>query len=144
MVADAGDPEFYICGPAPFMEIVEQTLLAARRRRRLGSTSSGSPRREAPAPPTETANANGTRVTIEVDGRTDVAEHRAGTTILQTARQLGMSPPSSCESGSCATCMARIVEGSASMRVNNALTPDEVDEGWVLTCQPCRRHRRCT
>ena len=21
------------------------------------------------------------------------------------------------------------------MRVNNALTPDEVDDGWVLTCQ---------
>jgi hypothetical protein len=21
------------------------------------------------------------------------------------------------------------------MRVNNALTPDEVDEGWILTCQ---------
>ena len=26
-------------------------------------------------------------------------------------------------------------EGTATMRANNALTPDEVDEGWVLTCQ---------
>ena len=25
--------------------------------------------------------------------------------------------------------------GSVTMRVNNALTPDEVAEGWVLTCQ---------
>ena len=62
-------------------------------------------------------------------------EHRPGTTILQTARQMGMSPPFSCEAGSCATCMARLVEGTASMHVNNALTADEVDEGWVLTCQ---------
>jgi hypothetical protein len=31
--------------------------------------------------------------------------------------------------------MARLVEGSASMFVNNALTDDEVADGWVLTCQ---------
>ena len=76
-----------------------------------------------------------TRVTIELDGRTDWVDHRPGTTILQTARQMGMSPPFSCESGSCATCMARLVDGEVSMYVNNALTPEEVDDGWVLTCQ---------
>jgi len=26
-------------------------------------------------------------------------------------------------------------EGSARMRANNALTPEEVEEGWILTCQ---------
>ena len=31
--------------------------------------------------------------------------------------------------------MALLREGSAAMRVNNALTPDEVEEGWILTCQ---------
>jgi len=31
--------------------------------------------------------------------------------------------------------MARLTEGTASMHVNNALTPEEVAEGWVLTCQ---------
>ena len=75
------------------------------------------------------------QVTIELSGRTDSTEHRPGTTILQTARQMGMSPPFSCEAGSCATCMARLVEGTATMHVNNALTDDEVAEGWVLTCQ---------
>ncbi len=75
------------------------------------------------------------RVTIELDGKREVAEHRAGTTILQTARQLGLSPPFSCESGSCATCMARVLEGTVEMHVNNALADDELDEGWILTCQ---------
>jgi ferredoxin len=75
------------------------------------------------------------RVTIDLDGRCETTDHHAGTTILQTARQLGMAPPYSCESGSCATCMARVVEGSVEMHVNNALTDDEVAEGWVLTCQ---------
>ena len=31
--------------------------------------------------------------------------------------------------------MALVRDGSATMRRNNALTPEEVEEGWVLTCQ---------
>jgi hypothetical protein len=31
--------------------------------------------------------------------------------------------------------MAKLVEGSVQMHVNDALTDAEVEEGWVLTCQ---------
>jgi hypothetical protein len=31
--------------------------------------------------------------------------------------------------------MARLTEGSARMINNDALEDDEVEEGWVLTCQ---------
>lgn len=79
--------------------------------------------------------ATATQVTIQLNGRTETAEHHPGTTVLQTARQMGMSPPSQCEAGNCATCMAKLVEGEVTMLVNDALAPDEVDEGWILTCQ---------
>jgi ferredoxin len=75
------------------------------------------------------------RVTIELDGRVDSTDHHPGTTILQAARQMGMSPPSSCEAGNCATCIAKLVAGSVTMHVNDVLEDDEVEEGWVLTCQ---------
>ena len=39
------------------------------------------------------------QVTIELDGRTETTDYRPGTTILQTARQMGMAPPFSCEAG---------------------------------------------
>lgn len=134
--ASARGGEFYVCGPAPYMEIVESALRSLgveAPRIHIERFSTAELLVGAPPPPPEPPG--GTQVTIELDGRAESTEHRPGTTILQTARQMGMSPPFSCESGSCATCMARLVEGSVSMFVNNALTPEELEEGWILTCQ---------
>jgi ferredoxin-NADP reductase len=129
--------EFYVCGPEPFMEIVETTLLGDGVGAERIHTERFTPERFSPEPepPPPFASTADTVVTIELDGRTETADYQVGTTILQTARQMGMSPPFSCEAGSCATCMARVIEGTAKMHANNALTEDEVDEGWVLTCQ---------
>jgi 3-ketosteroid 9alpha-monooxygenase subunit B len=132
----SGASEFYICGPGPHMDVVERGLgalgVAAPRIHIERFTQPDQPVVAATVAP-EPLRA--TRVTVELDGRTDTTDHHPGTTILQTARQMAMAPPFSCESGNCATCMARLVGGSVSMFVNNALTPEEVEDGWILTCQ---------
>ena len=74
-------------------------------------------------------------VTVILKGKSTEIGYHPGDTILETTRRGALTAPSSCEAGNCATCMALCKEGSARMRVNNALTPEEVDEGWVLTCQ---------
>jgi ferredoxin len=74
-------------------------------------------------------------VVIRLERQASTVEYVAGDTILDAARRAGLRPPFSCEQGNCATCMAHLDLGSAAMRVNNALSPDEVGEGWVLTCQ---------
>ncbi len=130
-----GDAEFYVCGPGPFMALVEQTLLdqgVDEGRIHIERFTASEPASTADTGPEQV---DGIQVTIDLDGRSEATTHRAGTTILQTARQMGMAPPFSCEAGSCATCMARVVDGAASMLVNNALTTEEVEAGWVLTCQ---------
>jgi len=130
------DGEYFICGPPPFMDIVEGVLVddgvEAGRIHIERFTPAVSPQ---PSPQSQPAGASRSQVTIELAGRTDSVEHHPGTTILQMAREMGMPAPSSCESGSCATCMARLVEGEVSMFVNNALADDELEEGWILTCQ---------
>lgn len=82
----------------------------------------------------ETSRAGGT-VTIQLDGSTASVPTRPGETLLDSARRAGMGPPFSCEAGNCGTCMALLKTGRATMRVNDALTEDEVEEGYVLTCQ---------
>jgi ferredoxin len=58
-----------------------------------------------------------------------------GETLLQSARRAGLTPPFSCESGNCGTCIAKLTEGAATMKVNDVLDEDEVADGYVLTCQ---------
>ena len=89
-----------------------------------------------PTPPDLSAGGVVTEeVTIELDRCATTVTYCPGNTLLQTARMAGLNPPSSCEVGNCGTCMARLTEGSARMLNNDALEDDEVEEGWVLTCQ---------
>ncbi len=135
LVDTAQDPDFYVCGPGPFMDLVETTLLDRGVSAHRIHIERFTPDEWVPEVVAVEGGTGPLQVTIELDGRTESTDYHPGTTILQTARQMGLSPPFSCESGSCATCMARLLEGTASMHVNNALTDDEVVGGWVLTCQ---------
>jgi ferredoxin len=54
---------------------------------------------------------------------------------VQSARAAGLAAPSSCHLGQCGTCVARVTEGRAEMVNNQVLTPEEVADGWILTCQ---------
>ena len=74
-------------------------------------------------------------ITIRLERRKHTIGYQLGDTILEAARRAGLSPPFSCEAGNCASCMAHLDEGRVTMRVNNALSAEEVDTGWVLTCQ---------
>ena len=74
-------------------------------------------------------------IVIRLDRRKHTVGYRAGDTVLETARRGGLRPPFSCEAGNCATCMAHLDAGTVRMRRNNALGTDEVDAGWILTCQ---------
>ncbi len=130
-IAAAGSAELYICGPAPFMDAVEHTALAVGvRADRMHLERFQLNDIAADGAPCVTEE-----VTIVLDRRTTVTPYREGNTLLQTARTAGLKAPASCEIGSCGTCMARIVEGSARMINNDALEPDEIADGWVLTCQ---------
>ena len=134
-IADVKDAEYYICGPGPFMDIVQTTLRTAgvpTDRVHLEHFEVA----ELPlGPSADGGEAVTEEVTIELERRKITVPYSPGDSLLQTARMAGLSAPSSCEIGSCGTCMARLTQGSARMINNDALEQDEVDDGWVLTCQ---------
>ena len=85
--------------------------------------------------PTSPADDSRGQVTIVLDRKKVSVARVANETLLETARRAGLSPPFSCEAGNCGTCMGKLIDGRATMRINDALEEDEVDDGYILTCQ---------
>lgn len=122
--------DFYLCGPAPFMDLTERALLGQGVDPGQILSERFDPATGGVAGPEQ----EGT-VSIVLSGQKHTVPQHAGETLLESARRAGLTPPFSCEAGNCATCIAQVTDGEAKMRANNALDDDEVAEGWVLTCQ---------
>ena len=58
-----------------------------------------------------------------------------GKDILQAGIDAGVDLPFSCKGGVCSTCRAKVLEGEASMKLNYSLLDEEVEAGYILTCQ---------
>jgi ferredoxin-NADP reductase len=133
--ADTG-ADCYVCGPEGFMAVVKAALPDTATV--LIEDFDASPPVKAPAPAVSEAagdvDAGGT-VTIKLDRKKASVAQVPGETLLESARRAGLSPPFSCEAGNCGTCMAKLIEGEATMRVNDVLEEDEIEDGYILTCQ---------
>jgi 3-ketosteroid 9alpha-monooxygenase subunit B len=132
LVGDRTHADFYVCGPAPYMAVVEAGLA----RRGVARSQRFIERFERPDEALAAGAESETEsLVVRLDGRKHSVAYEPGDTILDAARRAGLRPPFACQSGNCGTCMAFLQGGKAGMRVNNALGADEVEEGWVLTCQ---------
>jgi ring-1,2-phenylacetyl-CoA epoxidase subunit PaaE len=76
------------------------------------------------------------KVTVTLDGATVSFDlETTGNTVLVGALDAGLDAPYSCQGGVCTTCKCKILSGTATMDSNYALTPKEVEKGYLLACQ---------
>lgn len=148
---EAGDA--YICGPGPWMDVVEHQLIesgfpkAAVNVERFVSPID--PDRMTPemaaalaAAEAEAANSEVATVELTFNGLTVDLEVAPGETILQAALRDGHAVEYQCEEGYCGCCMARLSEGEVSMALRDALSDQEIEDGWILACQArCKTKR---
>lgn len=134
-VGPRADADFYICGPGPFMDVVESGLVSLEidadrifiERFELSDPA-------VDAEPVDTQG--GTVVTIKLDGQETEVAMGEGETILAAARRAGLEPPFACEEAYCGCCMAKVVAGEVEMLTNDGgIDQRQVDDGWILTCQ---------
>lgn len=76
-------------------------------------------------------------ITIKLDGRSFdfTIPLNSDTAILDAALQQGADLPYACKGGMCCTCKAKLLEGEVEMDVHWGLEHDEIEKGYILTCQ---------
>jgi len=127
---------YFICGPGLMIDVVEQFLLShGIDKSIIHFERFSSVEKEDVSEDIKKVDII-SNVTVIVDG--DEFEYELssnGENILDSAISQGADVPFSCKGGVCCTCKAKVIEGKAFMTENYALSEEEVDEGFILTCK---------
>ncbi|MCB9250921.1 MAG: phenylacetate-CoA oxygenase/reductase subunit PaaK [Flavobacteriales bacterium] len=130
--------EAFICGPESMLISVKEALMG------LGLDeknihfelflSSGIAKKKHDEQPLEADVLSEVKVIIDGD-EYDFALQTTDINILDAALKTGANLPFACKGGVCCTCRAKLLEGKVDMEVNYSLEPEELEEGYILTCQ---------
>ena len=72
---------------------------------------------------------------LTLDEEDHIVPISEGETLLQAALDAGIDAPHNCTQGRCGTCMSKLRSGEVSMEVTRALSPRNIENGFVLACQ---------
>ena len=132
-VPDITTQQAHVCGPPQMMEAVKAALIVL-----------GVPESEIKTEAFGTVKRNPTAIGVtstEVSGKVvfqasdTTALVRTGATILDAADDCGVFIDNACRSGTCGSCRIRLISGSVSMAVEDALTTPDKADGYILACQ---------
>ncbi len=79
--------------------------------------------------------ANKKPVTVKLYGEIHNIEVEEDENILQAMFRNNLDPPFSCQVGICGSCMAKLESGNVRMDEPEALTEEDINNGFILTCQ---------
>ncbi|KQQ68607.1 1,2-phenylacetyl-CoA epoxidase subunit PaaE [Microbacterium sp. Leaf320] len=132
--------EWFLCGPLSLVDLCREVLAdvgVPREHIRFELFTTGDEPVRTARPVEVRAGEKTIRIEVNLDGVSSTVESPVGAheSVLNAALRVRPDAPFACAGGVCGTCRARVIEGSVTMTENYALEPDELDRGYVLTCQ---------
>lgn len=85
----------------------------------------------------------GYSVKVILDGNNYEINVNEGETILEAAISADLDPPYACRVAACCSCKAKLLEGKVEMDDDEPLTEEEIEEGFILTCQSHPKSEGC-
>lgn len=132
----AGIDHCFACGPEEMMSAVETVLPTWGIQRSKIHTERFNTGTTPRATAQQMESRSEERVNIVLDGRELIIEvSKQDDSILDAALRAGADLPYACKGGVCATCKCKVLEGQVEMAVNYSLEEDEIQKGYVLSCQ---------
>ena len=126
----------FACGPEEMMTAVETVLPTWGIQRSKIHTERFNTGTAPKATAQQMESRSEERVNIVLDGRELIVEvSKQDDSILDAALRAGADLPYACKGGVCATCKCKVLEGQVEMAVNYSLEEDEIQKGYVLSCQ---------
>lgn len=131
--------EFFICGPEAMIFMIQDFLLAKEVDKKhihfeLFNTS-GSADKLA-TKDYSSLSGNEAEITVFDGGKSfNFSIEQGSQNILDAALANQADLPFACKGGVCCTCRAKLIEGKVDMLANYALEEEEVEAGYILTCQ---------
>ena len=132
--------EFFLCGPGEMIMDIKDTLIEKgvdKKKVHFELFTTPGQAKAAHKPMVEKApEAYDAQVQVTLDGMTYAfGLDEDGPNILDAALHHGADVPFACKGAVCCTCKAKVMEGKVEMDLNYALEEDELEAGYVLTCQ---------
>jgi ferredoxin-NADP reductase len=124
-------PTFFLCGPNGFMDTARQILSALGvKQDRILQESFGESKRPMETRPLE---AHPVDAVVFIHSE-KVCQVSAGSTLLDLAERNDVQIPYGCRQGLCGTCATRVLSGTVQMEVEDGLTAEQKNAGYVLPC----------
>ena len=135
--------EWFLCGPFELVQLVRDQLSELQvpaDKVRFELFTTGEPNRpqgQIGRPVEVDENEESYEITFKLDGLQGEVKSpvRTNETVLNAALRVRPDVPFACAGGVCGTCRAKLTRGSVKMAENYALEPEEIEAGYVLTCQ---------
>jgi ferredoxin-NADP reductase len=128
-IVDVSSSTFFLCGPKGFMENAGSILrsLGASERQILQESFGERPAESRPL------DSRQSEIVVFIHSQ-KTCQAPIGSTLLDVAERNGVQIPYSCRQGQCGTCATQVLSGDVQMDMEEGLTAEQKNAGYVLPC----------